>query len=289
MSANKNLPVVSLVAGSFAAGIAGAFVYNQYLTRVQQEGSSSSRQRQRQQPPPSASTAADEFPIFNTTEELSTSVLNHLTRVYTTLGSTAFAAALGVLLQRQTNFPPQVASLISLGFALSLATTKAELYKLLGFGLFNGMGMGQLVGLALKVNSNLVPVALASTGAVFASFAAAATLSPRRSLLYLYGVLGSALSVLSITGLVNVFAQNRLLFNVNLYGGLAMFVGYVCADSQMIIERADMGDRDYVSHAWMLFTDLSGIFTRLLVILIRQQQQQQQQDRRRRRGRDEED
>ncbi|KAH9257060.1 hypothetical protein BASA81_004881 [Batrachochytrium salamandrivorans] len=286
MSANKNLPVVSLVAGSFAAGIAGAFVYNQYLVRVrQEEGSPSRQQRQRQQrhQPPST----DEFPIFNTTEELSTSVLNHLTRVYTTLGSTAFAAALGVLLQRQTNFSPQLASLISLGFALSLATTKAELYKLLGFGLFNGMGMGQLVGLALKVNSNLVPVALASTSAVFASFAAAATLSPRRSLLYLYGVLGSALSVLSITGLVNVFAQNRFLFNANLYGGLAMFVGYVCADSQMIIERADLGDRDYVSHAWMLFTDLSGIFTRLLVILIRQQQEQQ--DRRRRRGRDEED
>lgn len=282
-TSNKNLPA-TLLAGSFAAGIAGAFVYNKYLVRVQQEQQQSSS-RTRRTNTTFSNTEDNAFANIFNTGEISTSVLNHLARVYTTLGATTFAAVLGVLIQRQTKFPASVSSLISLGFALSLASTRAEMWKLLGFGLFNGMGLGDLVSVALKVNPNLVPVALASTSAVFGSFAAAAALSPRRSLLYLYGVLGSALSVLSVTSLANVFFENRMMFNLNLYGGLAMFVGYVCADSQMIIERADQGDRDHVTHAWMLFTDLSAIFTRLLVILLKQQEEQEKK--KRRRGRDE--
>ena len=200
-----------------------------------------------------------------------------LTRVYAALGGTALAGVVGVLLQQRTKFSTTLASLISLGLALSMQFQKSELWKLLGFGLFNGMSLGGLVKLATFVNPAIVPLALGSTTLIFSSFAAAATISTRRSFLYLYGGLGSALSILSLTGLANLYFQSRSLFDFNLYGGLAMFIGYVMADSQLIIERADQGDEDYVTHAWLLFTDLSGIFTRMLIILIKRSEQDEQQ------------
>jgi FtsH-binding integral membrane protein len=200
-----------------------------------------------------------------------------LARVYAALGGTTLAGVLGVILQQRTKFSTTLASLISLGFALSLQFSKSQLWKLLAFGLFNGMSLGGIVKVAQIVDPSILPIALGSTTLMFSSFAAAATLSSRRSLLYLYGALGSALSIFSVTSFANLFMQSRHLFNFNLYGGLAMFMGYVMADSQLIIERADQGDDDYVTHAWLLFTDLSAIFTKLLIILIKQNEQQQQQ------------
>ncbi len=47
-----------------------------------------------------------------------------------------------------------------------------------------------------------------------------------------------------------------------------MFMGYVLFDTQMIIERANRGDYNYVKHALDLFVDFAAIFVRLLVIMV---------------------
>jgi len=47
-----------------------------------------------------------------------------------------------------------------------------------------------------------------------------------------------------------------------------VFVGYIIVDTQEIVERAHMGDLDYVKHALTLFTDLVAVFVRILVIMV---------------------
>lgn len=223
--------------------------------------------------------------LFNQ-NEISIAMLNHLTRVYSALAGTSLAAVLGVFVQQQSRFPSELASLLSLGLAMFMQGPKVDLWKLLGFGFFNGMSLGGLIRYAQMVDPSIVPIALSSSTAIFASFAGAATLSTRRSMLYLYGILGSALSVLTLSNLANMFLKSTRLFSFNLYSSLFMFVGYVCADSQLILERAEQGDQDYVTHAWLLFTDLSGILSRTLIIMLKAAQDREK--RKRRRNRDQE-
>ena len=47
-----------------------------------------------------------------------------------------------------------------------------------------------------------------------------------------------------------------------------MFIGYILFDTQMIIERADRGDYDYIKHSLDLFVDLIGLFVRILIIAV---------------------
>lgn len=55
---------------------------------------------------------------------------------------------------------------------------------------------------------------------------------------------------------------------LQLYFGLLLFVGYIIVDTQEIVERAHLGDLDYVKHALTLFTDLVAVFVRILVIMV---------------------
>ena len=48
-----------------------------------------------------------------------------------------------------------------------------------------------------------------------------------------------------------------------------MFLGFVVFDTQLIIEKLELGDVDNVKHALDLFIDLVGVFVRVLVLLMR--------------------
>lgn len=58
-----------------------------------------------------------------------------------------------------------------------------------------------------------------------------------------------------------------LLFQVHLYLGLILMCGFVLFDTQLIIEKRRMGNKDFVQHALELFIDFIGILRRLLIIL----------------------
>ncbi|RHY77607.1 hypothetical protein DYB30_009940 [Aphanomyces astaci] len=52
---------------------------------------------------------------------------------------------------------------------------------------------------------------------------------------------------------------------MELYVVFLIFSGFVLLDIEMIIEKASLGDRDFVMHSLCLFLDFVAFFVRLLM------------------------
>eukprot|EP00918_Siedleckia_nematoides_P067497 GHVU01146926.1.p2 GENE.GHVU01146926.1~~GHVU01146926.1.p2 ORF type:complete len:113 (-),score=16.90 GHVU01146926.1:1308-1646(-) len=96
-----------------------------------------------------------------------------------------------------------------------------------------------------------------------------------RSFLFLGGVLSSVVFYMGMAGLANIFFQSQIIFDIQLYGGLVVFLGYVLFDTQVALEESKRGNADYVRRALDFYIDLSAIFVRILIILIKQQQKKE--------------
>lgn len=92
-------------------------------------------------------------------------------------------------------------------------------------------------------------------------------------------MLWSALSFLSLLSFMSVFWRPMWAFSFQLYGGLAIFCGFVLFDTQLIVEKAEMGSQDVVGHALELFLDFVAIFVRLLVILMKNAEKREENER----------
>ncbi|NXX16874.1 BI1 inhibitor, partial [Podargus strigoides] len=81
------------------------------------------------------------------------------------------------------------------------------------------------------------------------------------------GFLLSGLTLMLLSSVVNAFMGSTWLFTANLYLGLMIMCGFVLFDTQLIIEKAESGDKDYIWHCVDLFLDFVNIFRELLMIL----------------------
>ncbi|XP_050344857.1 probable Bax inhibitor 1 [Nymphalis io] len=214
-------------------------------------------------------------------------VRQHLKNVYGTLMMTCGAASAGVYIDMFTRFQAGLLSaIVGAGLMLMLIATpdngkntKLRLGYLLGFGLTSGMSMGPLLDYVSVVDPSIIVTALLGTTIVFVCFSIAAMLADRGSWLFLGGTLMTLLSSMSLMTLVNLFMQSHFLYQVHLYLGLMLMCGFVLFDTQLIIEKRRMGNKDFVQHALELFIDFVGMLRRLLIILT----QKEEQNRRRKR------
>jgi len=148
------------------------------------------------------------------------------------------------------------------------------------FGFFQGISIGNLVLIAGIMDTSILPNALVATTLTFGAFAFGAMMSKRRSLLFLYSGCLSALSWLMWFGIANWFLRSNTIFNIQLYAGLAVMTCFVAADTQKIIEVADMGHGDAIQDAMNLFVDLVAIFVRILVVLIKNSERNKREEER---------
>ncbi|XP_063603967.1 probable Bax inhibitor 1 [Penaeus indicus] len=222
------------------------------------------------------------------TENLEAPVRTHLKNVYATFTLATIAATAG-------GYAHMFSTLIGAGLLTGLGAIGALIWltitpydgknqlqrlSLLGaFAFLTGCNLGPLLNLAVMVNPTLVLQALLGTSVVFACFSLSALYAPRGHYLYLGGTLMSALSTLFWLSMLNFFFGSRLLFQVNLYIGLAVMCGFIVYDTQLIVEKARRGDKDYVMHSVELFIDFVAVFKRLLIILTDKEAQSKRKNR----------
>eukprot|EP01115_Flamella_aegyptia_P001721 TRINITY_DN1288_c0_g1_i1.p1 TRINITY_DN1288_c0_g1~~TRINITY_DN1288_c0_g1_i1.p1 ORF type:complete len:241 (-),score=27.37 TRINITY_DN1288_c0_g1_i1:11-733(-) len=206
------------------------------------------------------------------TSHLTPEIKEHLVNVYTTLALTILVAAIGAITYIKTyiggtgSFFVGFLLLIWLNFTPRHEVTK-RLGILCGFAFIEGLSIGPLVDAVIDIDPAIVTSAFLGTTCIFLCFSASAILSQRRSYFFLAGLLSSALSMLVFLSFMNLFFRSIAVFNIQLYGGLVLFCGFVIFDTQLIIEKAATGNKDYVSHSLELFLDFISIFVRLLIIL----------------------
>lgn len=205
----------------------------------------------------------------------------HLKKVYSSLALCMLAAAAGsyvhvVARLFQGGLLSLLASLVTM---LWLATTphngkteRKRLAVLSAFAFFVGVGLGPALDYVVAIDPAIVVTSFLGSAAMFACFTLSALYAERRSYLYLGGTLLSGICLLALMSLSNAFLGSMVLFRAQTVLGLLVGCGLVLFDTQLIIEKAECGDRDYVWHCVELFLDFVTIFRRLMVLLANEEE-----------------
>ncbi|RUS26464.1 inhibitor of apoptosis-promoting Bax1-domain-containing protein [Jimgerdemannia flammicorona] len=130
-------------------------------------------------------------------------------------------------------------------------------------------------------SGSTVLLALTSSVLIFACFTVCAVLAERRTMIYLGALLSSAVSLLFWTSLANSFIGSRMLWSAELYVGLLVFAAYIIFDTQLIVEKASLGNLDVAGHCVELFVDLVAIFVRILIIISKSRDDEKRKERER--------
>ncbi|KAJ0716277.1 putative Bax inhibitor 1 [Helianthus annuus] len=220
--------------------------------------------------------------------QISPVVQSHLKQVYLTLCCALVASAVGAYLHILWNIGGLLTTFATIGcMSWLLATPPYEEQKrvslLMASSLFQGASIGPLIELTIDFDPSILVSAFVGTAIAFACFSGAAMLARRREYLYLGGLLSSGVSILFWLHFASsIFGGSMAMFQFELYFGLLVFVGYMVFDTQQIIEKAHLGDLDYVKHALTLFTDFVAVFVRILIIMLKNSAQREERKKKRR-------
>ncbi|KAG9144346.1 hypothetical protein Leryth_022335 [Lithospermum erythrorhizon] len=220
--------------------------------------------------------------------QISPVVQSHLKQVYLALCCALVASAVGAYLHILWNIGGILTTLGCLGtMAWLLATPPYHEQKRVGLlmaaAVLEGASIGPLIDLAIQVDPSILVGAFVGCAVAFGCFSVAAMVAKRREYLYLAGVLSSGVSILFWLHFASsIFGGSMAMFKFELYFGLLVFVGYIVVDTQDIIERAHLGDLDYVKHALTLFTDFVAVFVRILIIMLKNAGEKEEKKKKRR-------
>lgn len=208
--------------------------------------------------------------------KLDTQAKKHLKNVYAALAVSTLTAAVGAGIHVFTHILQGgfLAAIGSIGFMLALGLTANEpknqtkrLAYLVGMAFCTGLSLGPLIDHVVSIDPSIVSTAFFASCLIFVCFSLCALWAEDRSYLYMGGTLMSAMSLLAVFGLMNIFFQSQLIYQIHLYGGLVLFCAFILYDTQLIIEKQRNGDNDFIWHSVDLFLDFINIFRRLMVIL----------------------
>ncbi|KAE8677405.1 Bax inhibitor 1 [Hibiscus syriacus] len=215
-------------------------------------------------------------------------VQTHLKRVYLTLCCALVGSAVGAYLHILWNIGGYLTTFASFGTIIWLLSIppyqeQKRVSLLTASAVFEGASFGPLIDLAIQIDPSVLVAAFVGTALAFACFSGAAMLAKRQEYLFLVGLLSSGVSMLLWLHFASsIFGGSTALFMFEIYFGLLVFVGYMVVDTQDIIEKAHLGDLDYVKHALTLFTDFVAVFARILIIMLKNSAEKSEKKKKRR-------
>jgi len=252
-------------------------------TRVEIE----EQERQQTNYPTGLSQTSDRQPLYSKTQAeeeettesaITPAVRQHLSKVYGLLMAGCATSAAGAVIGGVVG-PVVVIPALILGIAaiIGLWYTNPERVTLRQ-NLFLGTTalLGALISPLLFASSpGVILAATVGTASIFGGFTLAALRAKRRAMLALQGFLFGGLILTFAAGISTLIlpllgvtspAILGALYNVNLYLGLVVFSVFIAYDTQRMIESFHEGDQDHVLPALNMFTNIFGVFVRLLRI-----------------------
>ena len=211
--------------------------------------------------------------------EITPRVKEHLNQVYGTLSIACLTAAATCMYTPVALVNSMVFLIFSIiatiGLVITMMSKKGnrdhgtKFVCFLAIAAIDGASLKPLIMLAEEIDPIIVVNALVYTAVIFGSFTLASLMTKRRSMLFLGGFLSSILLGMTFgiffSWIMGVSIITYMAYNVIM---LIVFSFYVIYDTQLIVEKAHMGDYDYNLHALDLFIDLLRIFIHVIRILI---------------------
>uniref|UniRef100_A0A3B4F552 Transmembrane BAX inhibitor motif-containing protein 6 n=1 Tax=Pundamilia nyererei TaxID=303518 RepID=A0A3B4F552_9CICH len=196
----------------------------------------------------------------------------HLIRVYASLALCTTMALAGACLSIATVglsvydglvvmcLLGSVVAVFLLGVTTHSPVTEVERFSgLLGLSVSTGFTLGA-ARLEASADPNVVAVALAGTTLLFALCTLSALYFERRVFL----LVGGVLPVLFIMFLLTTL---DIVTDMDTHLGVLLYCVLIVMDTQVIIEKADAGDTDYIWHCVGLFLDIAEMFRKITAIL----------------------
>ncbi|XP_043270869.1 bax inhibitor 1 [Venturia canescens] len=218
------------------------------------------------------------------TNRLEAPVRQHLKNVYGCLSMSAVSAATGAYVHLYTEIQKAgfMTALGGLGLLMALLFTpdngknqKLRLGYLLGFAFLSGLGLGPLLEIVISIDPSIIVTGLIGTCVVFVSFSISALLAARGQWLYIGGTLISLSNMTVLLLLANLFLRSSFVYHLELYLGLVLMCGFIIYDTQLIVEKFRMGNKDFIAHSVLLFVDFFRMFSYIIEILTVKEQQRQ--------------
>mmetsp|Transcript_5775 Transcript_5775/g.17228 ORF Transcript_5775/g.17228 Transcript_5775/m.17228 type:complete len:241 (-) Transcript_5775:126-848(-) len=217
-------------------------------------------------------------------------IKTHLREVYTLLGVAMLIATAGCYLQivfarTFQGLPLIIASALGFAGVLGVNGVFGAKYRgpsFMAMAFSTGFMLGPLMNIVLELNAKIAFYALFGAFGIFAALTFSAIFAKNKRYLMLGGILSASLSILFWVNLASMFFPTRFNYNLQLYGGLVLFCGYVLFDTQRIIAQVQMYEaNDPVQDAAKLFMNLTGIIRRILIILAKKEEENKRRKQRR--------
>ena len=199
-------------------------------------------------------------------------------------GLLSVALILGLYLWRDNgkNFLPRLGLLMAIGVTTGESNAHHHIPereispRLLSFA---GNSLGPLLNMAAALDPTIIVSALIGTSVVFVSFTAAALVAKRGQYIFLGGILMSVINYMALSALANMFIRSTVIYQGQLYIGLVAMSAFILYDTQAIMEKFRLGQRDPITHSMDLFFDLVSVFRRLVIILSQREERNQRKKR----------